>query len=125
MKPIDQPFRFTCDFCVVWLILSVPIYFLAQRLDTLHTTWSHWILTVLLSLLATFVFYGPVLLVRQIVRSGSRGWFVVRVALTIVLAVAIFFFSFNILGHGKDIPFLWIFITSGLAGAYLHWRIDK
>jgi hypothetical protein len=125
MKPIDQPFRFTWDFCVVWALLVLPTFLLYRQWKTDDAAWARYATVALLSLFATFSIYGPVLLVRQIIRSGSRGWFVVRVALTIVLAIAIFFFSFKILGHGRDIPFLWIFITSGVAGAYLHWRIDK
>lgn len=125
MEPIDRPFHFTWDFCIVWLMLAVPGFFLARRWDTLHALWSSCILTVLLSLFATFFIYGPVLLMRQIIRSGSRGWFVVRVAITIVLSVALFFFAFSIFGHGKDIPPLMIFITSGVATFYLHWRTDE
>jgi hypothetical protein len=124
MQPIDRPFRFSLDFCIVWLVLAVPAFFLARKWDTLHAAWSCCILTVLLSLLATFYIYGPVLLVRQIIRSGSRGWFVARVAITIVLASALFFFSLHIFGHGRDISPVWPFIVAGVAGAYLHWRTD-
>ena len=125
MEPIDKPFRFTFDFCVVWLMLAVPAFFLARKWDTLHAVWSCCILTLLLSLLATFCIYGPVLLVRQIIRSGSRGWFVIRVAITIVLAIALLFFGFSIIGHGRDIPGPLIFIVSGVAIFYLHWRTDE
>jgi hypothetical protein len=124
MQPIDRPFRFTLDFCIVWLVLAVPTFFLARKWDILQAAWSCCILTVLLSLFATFFIYGPMLLVRQIIRSGSRGWFVARVALTIVLAAALFFLSLNILGHGKHISPMWPVIVAGVAGAYLHWRTD-
>ena len=125
MQPIDRPFRFSLDFYIVWLVLAVPTFFLARRWDTLHAVWSSCILTVLLSLFATFFIYGPVLLVRQIIHSGSRGWFVVRVAITIVLSVALFFFAFSISGHGRDIPLPLVFIASGVATFYLHWRTDE
>lgn len=125
MKPIDQTFRFTWDFFLVWALFVVPTFLLYRNWKADDSTFSLCATVVLLSLFFTFFIYGPVLLVRQIIRSGSRGWFVIRVALTIVLTIAILFFSFNILGHGKEIPSLWIFITSGIAGAYLHWRIDK
>src|SRR5215831_210723 len=104
MQPIDRPFRFTLDFCIVWLVLAVPTFFLVQKWDSLHPAWSSCIKIVLLSLFATFFFYGPVLLMRQIIRSGSRGWFVARVAVTIVLSAALFLLSFSILGHGRDVP---------------------
>ena len=125
MQPIDRPFRFTLDFCIVWLVLALPIMFLAQRWDTLHTAWSCCILTLLFSLFATFVIYGPVLLVRQIIRSGSRGWFVARVLVTIVLVVALFFGILTFLGHGKDISSLWVFIVAALAGTYVHCRTNE
>jgi hypothetical protein len=125
MKPIDGPFRFTWDFCIVWLMLAVPVFFLARRWDTLHAVWSSSILTLLLSLFATFFIYGPMLLMRQIIRSGSRGWFVVRVAITIVLVVALFLFGFSILGHGRDIPFWLVALVSAVATFYLHLRTDE
>jgi hypothetical protein len=125
MQPIDRPFRFTMDFCIVWLALAVPTFFLALRWDTLHTAWSCSILTVLFSLLATFFIYGPVFLARQIIRSGSRGWFVARVFVTIVLVIALFFSVLTFLGHGRDVPSLWAFVVAGVAGAYLHWRTTK
>jgi hypothetical protein len=125
MKPIDRPFRFTLDFCLVWLTLAVPIYFLTRVWDTLHTAWSHCILLVLVSFFATFFVYGPVLLVRQIISSGSRGWFVARVFVTIVLVIALFFSVLTFLGHGKDISSLWAFVVAGVAGAYLHWRANE
>jgi hypothetical protein len=124
MEPIDRPFRFTWDFFVVWIMLAIPVFFVARKWDTLNAVWSTCILTVLLSLFAIFFIYGPVLLMRQIIRSGSRGWFVVRVAITIVLVVALFLFSFSILGHGGDIPFWLVAIASAGATFYLHWRTD-
>jgi hypothetical protein len=124
MEPIDRPFRSTRDFCIVWIMLAVPVFFLARKWDSLNAVWSTCILTVLLSLFATFFIYGPVLLRRQIIRSGSRGWFVVRVAITIVLVVALFLFGFSILGHSGDIPFWLVAIVSTVATFYLHWRTD-
>lgn len=125
MEPIDRPFRFTWDFCIVWLALAVPTFFLARQWDTLDAMWSRCIITVLLSLLATFYIYGPVLLMRQIIPSGSRGWFVARVAVTIILASALFLFSLHIFGHGQRISPVWPIVISAAASLYLHWRIDK
>jgi len=124
MEPIDRQFRFTWDFCVVWLMLALPVFFLARSWDTLHAIWSSCILTLLLSLFATFLIYGPVLLMRQVIRSGSRGWFVVRTAISIVLVIALFLFCFSILGHGRDIPFWLVALVSAGATFYLHMRTD-
>jgi hypothetical protein len=77
------------------------------------------------SLFATFLIYGPVLLVRQIIRSGSRGWFVARVLLSILLVTVLFFVGLYISGHGKDVSSLWGFIAAGAATFYLHWRTDE
>ena len=91
MQPIDKKFRFTWDFCVVWGLLAVPIFFFSRRWDV-GPWYSCLAFTIVIPLFATFIIYGPVLLARQIVQSGSRGWFVARVVLSI-LAVAILIFG--------------------------------
>jgi hypothetical protein len=122
MEPIDRPFRFTWDFCVVWLMLAVPVFFLARRWDPLDAVWSSCILTLLLSLFATFFVYGPVLLMRQVIRSGSRGWLIVRVA--IMLVAALFLFGFSVLERGGDIALWPVILVSVGATFYLHLRTD-
>src|ERR1700733_4377313 len=90
MSEIDKPFRFTWDFCLVWAFLAVPIWFVIRHTD--FATWySHGALIVVGSLLATFILYGPVLLLRQIIRSGSRGWFVLRVFLSVIIVTSLLF----------------------------------
>src|SRR6266480_4000089 len=88
MQPVDRPFRFTRDFCVVWALLVVPTFFLTRQHD-FGTWYSNIAVLIVAPLFATFVLYGPVLFVRQVIRSGSRGWFVARVFLSIVLAAAL------------------------------------
>ena len=79
MQPIDKPFRFTLDFCLVWALLAVPTFFLTRHSDFVSPWYSYAGVLILLPLFAAFVLYGPVLLVQQIFQSGSYGWFVFRV----------------------------------------------
>ena len=83
MQPVDRPFRFTLDFVVVWVLLAVPTFFLIRSGDV-GPWYSQIAVLILLPLIATFVLYGPVLLTRQIFRSGSRGGFVARVFLSTI-----------------------------------------
>ena len=64
------------------------------------------------------------LLVRQIMRSGPRGWFVARIIVSIVLVVAVFVSAIHYLKPGENIPVLSVLVVAGVASAYLHWRID-
>jgi hypothetical protein len=125
MEPIDQPFRFTWDFCVIWALLTVPalIQVLSGRWN-FGPWYSNVAFIIVVPFIATFFIYGPVLFVRQIIGSGSRGWFVARVFVTIVLMIALFFGILLVVGRGKDISSFWCLIVAGVAGAYLHWRID-
>ena len=123
MQPIDKPFRFTWDFCLVWAALAVAIFFIARRWD-LGPWYSRVAFFIVGPFIATFFVYGPVLFVRQIIRSGSRGLFIARVFLTIVLVTALFFSILSFLGHGKDISAVWALAVAGMATAYLHWKID-
>ena len=83
MQAIDRPFRFTWDFCVVWACLAVPAFFLMRQHDV-GPWYSEGAFLILVPLFASFVLYGPVLLVHQVIRSGARGWFVARIFLSIV-----------------------------------------
>jgi hypothetical protein len=121
MQPIDRPFRFTVDFAVVWVVLAVPGYLLISRTD-IGPWYSQAAALVLLPLFAAFVLYGPVLLARQIIRSGARGWFVLRVLVSVVLMAvflaAVLFFT----GHGEHAAY-WTGTASFVATVYLHWRL--
>jgi hypothetical protein len=90
-----------------------------------NATWDNYIFLLFVTLFATFLIYGPVLLARQIIRSGSRGWFVARVLLSILLVTVLFFVGLYIPDHGKDVSGLWGFIAAGVATFYLHLRTDE
>lgn len=124
MQPIDRPFRFTRDFCVVWVLLAVVIYFVARGWD-IGPWYSQTAFFVVAPLAATFFVYGPVLLVRQVIQSGARGWFVVRVLVTTVLVVALFFAVLHFLRPGKEIPEIWVALVSTAAVMYLDWRTGR
>jgi len=124
MDPIDKPFRFTWDFCVVWALLALPVFLLIRQWEN-DPWYSYGALLLLASLLATFFIYGPVLLVRQVIRSGSRGRFVTRVFLSILLVLILFFIGLYVFGCDKHISGLWGGITACIATIYLHWRTDQ
>jgi hypothetical protein len=124
MQQIDRPFRLTWDFLVVWALLVVPVFLVTHHAD-LGPWYSYCGILILLPLIATFVLYGPVLLVRQIVRSGSRGWFVARVFLSITLVAVLLFGGLYLSGfytssHARILAFLF----SAAAVAYLNWRLE-
>ena len=125
MQPIDRPFRFTLDFGVVWVLLAVPAFFLIRGAD-LGPWYSQVAALILLPLFATFVLYGPVLLARQIFRSGSRGSFVARVLLSILLFGVLLFGGLWLSGHYTEKGArLLAFAFSSFATAYLHWRLRQ
>jgi hypothetical protein len=63
--------------------------------------------------------------IRQIMYSGSRGRFVLRVYFSIILMAALFFGGLSIFGHHKNISEGWVFAAAAVAILYLHWRIDQ
>jgi drug/metabolite transporter (DMT)-like permease len=120
MQPIDRPFRFTLDFGIVWALLAVPTFFLIRRAD-IGPWFSQLAVLILLPLFAAFVLYGPVLLTRQIVHSGSRGWFVLRLLVSILLAAILFAAVLLYTGHADDAS--WTGTATFFAMVYLHWRL--
>ena len=125
MQPIDRPFRFSWDFCVVWALLAVPAFVLLRREDT-GPWYSRYACIIVLSLFATFVLYGPVMLSRQIVRSGSHGRDVLRVLISILLVAALLFVGLMVSGfysHSNARILALFFVVA--ATVYLHWRTDE
>ena len=125
MQPIDKPFRFTWDFCVVWLLLAVPTYLLT-RSSNFGPWYSYAGILILVPLFAAFAIYGPVLLVRQIIRSGSRGRFVAQTFLAILLVAALVFGGLLASGfYTESRARILAFFFSGAATLFLNWRLDK
>src|SRR5438876_8166746 len=122
MQAVDRPFRFTRDFCVVWVLFVVPTFFLTRMRD-LGPWYSEAAFLILAPLFATLVLYGPVLFARQVVRSGSRGWFVARVFLSIVLAAALLLGGLLASGfYTESRARIVAFVFMVAATVYLSWR---
>lgn len=124
MQPIDKPFRFSWDFCIVWALLFVPVSLLARHLES-GPWYSFWAFTVLGSLYAVFIVYGPVLFMQQVVRSGSRGWFVLRAFLSIIVTAIMLLAVLYCSGcyteeRGHIFACLFTFAATG----YLSWRTE-
>jgi len=125
MQPVDRPFRFTRDFCVVWALLVVPTFFLTRQHD-FGLWYSNIAVLIVAPLFATFVLYGPVLFVRQVIRSGSRGWFVARVFLSIVLAAALLLGGLRLSGSYTETKGqIFALVFTAAATVYLSWRLQK
>ena len=103
-EPIDQPFRPRADFFIAWALLAVPAFLLTRGMEQEQGWFSYIALVILSSLFATIIVYGPVLLVRQILRSGSRGWFVARVFVSSLLVAILFAALLYFTGHGGHSP---------------------
>jgi cation transport ATPase len=89
MKPIDAQFRPKIDFFVAWFMIALAAVTFARPWNDGLPWYSTvaWILVV--PFILTFFIYGPILLMRQVIRSGSRGWFVLRTFVSISLVAAL------------------------------------
>jgi hypothetical protein len=124
MSEIDRPFHFTWDFCLMWAIFALLAGIFSRHMD--FTSWySHVGIVVVVSLFAAFVLYGPVLLARQIIHSGSRGWFVLRVLISTVLGLGLLSGMLVATGIWDKFGHLWGFIFAAGATFYLNWRISN
>ena len=107
MMDIDRPFRITPRFAVVWGCFGVAVGFLAFR-NYNGAVYEKIAVTIVGSLFTTFCLYGPILLARQVVKSGGRGWFVLQVAVTVVLGGGLLFAVVAFANHGE--------VSSGVVG---------
>jgi hypothetical protein len=125
MKPIDRPFRFTWDFCAVWALLVAPVFVLAHR-SNFGPWYSLCAIAIVGPLIAAFFIYGPVLLMRQVIHSGSRGWFILRTFLSIVLAATLLFGALYFSGtYTESRARVLAFVFTAAATGYLSWRTES
>ena len=82
---------------------------------------SYTALVIVVSLFSTLVLYGPVLLVRQVIHSGTRGWFVLRVLFSTLLGATLFCAILFFTGHMNNS--IYAGLLSFVATMYLHWRL--
>ena len=125
MEEIDKPLRPKRDFFIVWALLAAAAFLLTRQHD-FGPWYSYNALVIVISLFAVFVLYGPVLLMRQIIRSGSRGWFVLRLFLSIVMAAALLFGGLLVSGfyttsNARVLAFVFVMGSA----VYLQWRTEK
>ena len=125
IDPIDRPFRFSWDFCVVWALLATPTFLLTRHMG--FGPWYSYVgLLILLSLFSAFVLYGPVLLARQVFRSGSRGRLVARALLAILLVAVLLFGGLYFSGlytESRARVMASFFIIA--ATLFLSWRTER
>jgi hypothetical protein len=126
MQPIDQRFRFTLDICIVWVLLVIPTFILTHNID-IGPWYSYVAILIVVPLFGTFVLFGPVLLIRQVIRSGSRGRFVARIFLSILLVAILLFGGLFLSGlYTERRARILAFIFIAIATAYLgRERVDK
>jgi hypothetical protein len=127
VEPIDRPFRLTWDFCIVWVLLEIPTLLLIStgHWEADQPWYSKCAFLIVIPFIVTFILYGPIMFTRQIICSGSRGRFVLRVYLSIVLMATLFFGGLFIFGHHKNISERCVFAATAAAILYLHCRIDE
>ena len=125
MAPIDRPFRFTLDFCAVWVTLAICTFLITQHWKLNEPIWSYWCCVASISLFATFITYGPVLLARQIIGSGSRGRFVARVFFSVTVVQCLFFIALFIFQRGTELSWAWGCLAAFGSTLYLNWRLCK
>ena len=123
-REVDRPFLFTLDFCLVWAALFlISLYLIPSSKDA--RSYEHPLASLLFSLFATFLLYGPVLLARQIVRSGRRGRLVARVFLSVLLILLVGGGVFYFIPYTPVDGHVFGFAVGVLATVYLHWRLGS
>ena len=121
---VDKPFRFTWDFCVVWALCLVGALYVLPHFKGAHL-YERYLLALLVSLFATFLLYGPVLLARQIIASGSRGGFVARVFVSVLLVICVSAGAFYFIPYTPWRGHVFAFAVALVATFYLQWRLDS
>lgn len=106
------------------LVLVATLYLLPQRKG--QNAFEHYGLALIVALFATFLLYGPVLLVRQILASGSRGWFVARLFVSVVVTAAILLAGLYLFGgYTASTAQLFAFVFTAAATVYLQSRLGR
>ena len=85
MDEIDKPFRPKWDFFLVWVTLATPVFIFRDKFNQGLPWYSVVSFVVVVPFILTFFIYGPVLFLRQVIKSGERGWFWLRCVLVVFM----------------------------------------
>ena len=99
MSEIDQPFKPKTDFYIAWGVVTVATVLYTKPWSSDLPWYSEAAFALVVPLFFTFIVYGPFLLLRQILRSRARGWFVLRGFLLLVLAAVLVLVSHQVSGR--------------------------
>ena len=124
VREIDRPFRFTWDFCLVWALFFIIALSVLPQSKGAHP-YEHPLTALLVAVFATFLLYGPVLLVRQIFASGSRGWFVARALISVLLVTLLGAGVFFLIPYTPSKGHVFAAVAAGASTIYLQWRLDS
>ncbi|MCX7007850.1 MAG: hypothetical protein NTY53_11495 [Kiritimatiellaeota bacterium] len=122
MEEIDKPFRLSADFVVAWILIAIATCLITHPWKFDLPLYSIISYVLVVPFLFTFVIYGPVLLMRQVLRSGRRGWFVGGVFLQIIVAIGCLLGVMEYFGLARKIHGA---LFSGLAVIYLNYQIYR
>jgi hypothetical protein len=105
----------------------MPTFLLVQKYVAGSYWYSNFALAIIVSLFLDFLLYGPVLLLRQIRSSGTRGYFMLRVVVSvlmfIVIAVAVMYFG-NLSSKEEGWARFAILSIAAVASFYVNYRIS-
>lgn len=83
MAEIDERFIPKRDFFVAWALIAVALACYARPWTFALPWYSIAAFILVVPFILTFFIYGPILFLKQVVRSGARGWFVFRIFISV------------------------------------------
>jgi hypothetical protein len=101
MTEIDEQFKPKRDFFVAWILIAIALLCYARPWTFALPWFSKAAFILVVPFILTFFIYGPILFLKQVVRSGARGWFVFRTFISVMLFTSlsiwglVFMFGFN------------------------------
>ncbi len=130
MNEIDRPFRPRLSFFIIWALLAIPVIYYAIKLMSDLPWYSFVSFAIVVSLFMTFAIYGPILLIQQIISSGSRGAYIARVFASILIALSIIFGIVYLTGIYEKVSgtpgwLCFILLVSVVSNLYLHSRLGR
>jgi hypothetical protein len=123
MEEIDKPFRPRWDFILVWAILAISIFIYRDKFNDGLPWYSVMAFVIVVPFILTFFVYGPMLLVRQVIKSGSRGRFVLAdffllLGPAIVICGVLLITGYDRVAKGMVFPLLFF----GIFCSLLHYK---
>lgn len=122
---LTDRFRFTADFLVALVVLSIPSLWLSRPWDWDLPAYSILSGLIFIPLATTIVVYCPIMFIRAILKSGRTGMKIAKAFIGVVIAAGMMLLLSSVFGGFKPVDTWLVVLVASWATVALDDKIKR